>query len=306
VKTKIKGLVGLSAFLCAATLGGFFPTDAHALGCSSFFASGPMVCGDSEVAGNSLGPFVVTADPVLTEQSGGPVLVGAVGSGTGGIAATATASGSFGEAHVSASADNGQFNTPAGFGFAAQASGNSIIGVVDGFSITGAALDVRITSSIDGIFTGQQTVGGITFPASGSAGISFVLFQAHNTIPPLSADVGVDSTGPSASFSNDILLQPGDYLFLWTMVASARSVAGVTSVIPSQTADASNTGLLFFDVLTPNASLTFLSGHDYSSSAAVPSATPLPAALPLFATGLGALGLLGWRRKRKFNLAPAS
>ncbi len=29
------------------------------------------------------------------------------------------------------------------------------------------------------------------------------------------------------------------------------------------------------------------------------SATPLPAALPLFATGLGALGLLSWRRKRK-------
>ena len=27
--------------------------------------------------------------------------------------------------------------------------------------------------------------------------------------------------------------------------------------------------------------------------------TPLPAALPLFATGLGALGALGWRRKRK-------
>jgi hypothetical protein len=30
-----------------------------------------------------------------------------------------------------------------------------------------------------------------------------------------------------------------------------------------------------------------------------PSPTPLPAALPLFATGLGALGLLGWRRKKK-------
>lgn len=29
------------------------------------------------------------------------------------------------------------------------------------------------------------------------------------------------------------------------------------------------------------------------------AATPLPAALPLFATGLGALGLLGWRGKRK-------
>ena len=29
------------------------------------------------------------------------------------------------------------------------------------------------------------------------------------------------------------------------------------------------------------------------------SSTPLPAALPLFATNLGGLGLLGWRRKRK-------
>jgi hypothetical protein len=29
------------------------------------------------------------------------------------------------------------------------------------------------------------------------------------------------------------------------------------------------------------------------------TATPLPAALPLFATSLGALGLLGWRRKRR-------
>lgn len=31
--------------------------------------------------------------------------------------------------------------------------------------------------------------------------------------------------------------------------------------------------------------------------------TPLPAALPLFASGFGALGLLGWRRKRKAILA---
>jgi phospholipase/lecithinase/hemolysin len=31
--------------------------------------------------------------------------------------------------------------------------------------------------------------------------------------------------------------------------------------------------------------------------------TPLPATLPLFATGLGALGLLGWRRKRKAQAA---
>jgi hypothetical protein len=33
------------------------------------------------------------------------------------------------------------------------------------------------------------------------------------------------------------------------------------------------------------------------------SATPLPAALPLFASGLAAAGLIGWRRKRKAALA---
>jgi hypothetical protein len=35
------------------------------------------------------------------------------------------------------------------------------------------------------------------------------------------------------------------------------------------------------------------------------SPTPLPAALPLFATGLGAMGLFGWRRKRKAQAVAA-
>ena len=45
-------------------------------------------------------------------------------------------------------------------------------------------------------------------------------------------------------------------------------------------------GLLNIDSAGPNATFTAV-------------VTPLPAALPLFATGIGALGLLGWRRKRK-------
>jgi hypothetical protein len=37
----------------------------------------------------------------------------------------------------------------------------------------------------------------------------------------------------------------------------------------------------------------------------IEATTPLPAALPLFASGLGALGLLGWRRKKKAAAIPA-
>jgi hypothetical protein len=36
------------------------------------------------------------------------------------------------------------------------------------------------------------------------------------------------------------------------------------------------------------------------------TATPVPAALPLFASGLGAMGLFGWRRKRKNAAAIAA
>jgi hypothetical protein len=50
---------------------------------------------------------------------------------------------------------------------------------------------------------------------------------------------------------------------------------------------------VFFDGTTP----TGFAGAWLTSFS--PNPTPLPAALPLFATGLGALGLLGWRRKRK-------
>jgi len=42
----------------------------------------------------------------------------------------------------------------------------------------------------------------------------------------------------------------------------------------------------------------------FADGAASPvNATPLPAALPLFASGIGALGLFGWRRRRKAALA---
>jgi hypothetical protein len=43
----------------------------------------------------------------------------------------------------------------------------------------------------------------------------------------------------------------------------------------------------------------FLASTGHTDETILPVATPLPATLPLFATGIGGLGLLGWRRKWK-------
>ena len=43
----------------------------------------------------------------------------------------------------------------------------------------------------------------------------------------------------------------------------------------------------------------FVATNEAVTFSDTPFTTPIPAALPLFAGGLGAMGLLGWRRKRK-------
>jgi hypothetical protein len=43
----------------------------------------------------------------------------------------------------------------------------------------------------------------------------------------------------------------------------------------------------------------------YFAEASIPNAVPIPAALPLFATGLGAIGFLGWRSRRRAARAAA-
>jgi hypothetical protein len=56
--------------------------------------------------------------------------------------------------------------------------------------------------------------------------------------------------------------------------------------------------------LTPGTYIwTWGSGADQSFTLEIIGQTPLPAALPLFASGLAGLGLLGWHRKRKAQVA---
>lgn len=52
--------------------------------------------------------------------------------------------------------------------------------------------------------------------------------------------------------------------------------------------------------------LTNLAAHNHSSDGTSTPEVPLAGALPLFASGLGALWLVAWRRKKKAALAEAS
>ncbi len=65
-----------------------------------------------------------------------------------------------------------------------------------------------------------------------------------------------------------------------------------------------NGGLTTFSRLSTNGDTTDTGGNGidllvYAGNGVPVAATPLPAALPMFLSGLGGLGLFGWRRKRK-------
>ena len=78
---------------------------------------------------------------------------------------------------------------------------------------------------------------------------------------------------------------------------SGAILASMTTTVWNETVAFSNVGQIARINLT---TLTDATGFDdINFETVAPVTTPLPAALPLFASGLGALGLLGWRRKRK-------
>lgn len=64
--------------------------------------------------------------------------------------------------------------------------------------------------------------------------------------------------------------------------------------------------LLVRSIVNGDTSLQAIALDNLNVQLSAPNAVPLPAALPLFATGVGALGLLGWRRKRKNAAAIAA
>jgi uncharacterized protein (TIGR03118 family) len=124
----------------------------------------------------------------------------------------------------------------------------------------------------------------------------------------LAAPWGV-ALAPSSfgQFGGDLLV--GNFSFSNSFISAFNPVTGVFEGLIPIDAGSGNTAGGLWDLMfgtgstnggDPN-TLYFTDGIDGETHGLFGAieVTPIPATLPLFATGLGAMGLLGWRRKRK-------
>ena len=150
---------------------------------------------------------------------------------------------------------------------------------VDVAPSSGISVMGTLTTSVLGtLSTGDITAWNLVIKnASGS----FTLTNANST----DTVSGNDLVATSSVLTFDFPSTSGGFF--------AISTPGVTDAFQLLDAGLSSAGLLSVTV-----SGSTMSGDAFTSNT-IGTATPLPVALPLFATGLGAIGLLGWRRKRK-------
>jgi hypothetical protein len=167
----------------------------------------------------------------------------------------------------------------------ATGSGNiDLTGLTSPQSFTFAAVIEASTGLID-LSTGAADLfnGTISGPTNFGPGIGGSLTFASTSSGPI---VGFDAED-AAIFNRDLRI-PSGYVSDSALSTSTDTFASATLASLG---------------LTPGTyQWTWGTGADQSFTVQIVgtvSSVPLPAALPLFATGLAGLGLLGWRRKRK-------
>src|SRR5262249_13260375 len=140
----------------------------------------------------------------------------------------------------------------------------TVIGRIDGLTDTGAsaATGVFITSSpplLGYPLSASDNI--LSQPSVSITSNSFTVTSGVLTAMDFRVGFPIPNTTPAETFLLSLILNPGSFF------------------VANRISDAVD--------------------HKVESLSATFSPVPLPAALPLFATGLGALGLLAWRRKRR-------
>jgi hypothetical protein len=197
--------------------------------------------------------------------------------------------------------------------------GTALAAVVDPFVVTiqQVGSNVEATSNANGGFNfstmtlvtqSRAGAGGNVFPSAGaiqfsSPGDFVVNYEGLKNSGPASFGSGgfTDANSPNGPvpFVGFAVSMNGPFVELFVPQGYTSDTA-----LPSEQDIFSNTTLAMLGI-TPGKNTWIWGGGEFADESftidviAPTTTTPLPATLPLFATGLGALGLLGWRRKRK-------
>jgi hypothetical protein len=133
-------------------------------------------------------------------------------------------------------------------------------------------------------------------------------YFALTSIGPFQDTVGwtASSTPTANTFSSTIDWGDGTSASVFNTNLNLTTFGTASFIVQHTYAVDGTYGVTFTDVVTGTVGGNASTQTFVTTESVAITPTPLPAALPLFATGLGALGLLGWRRKRKNAAAIAA
>jgi hypothetical protein len=172
------------------------------------------------------------------------------------------------------------------------------------FTGTGTLVNTSITAGTGGVAlfgsdVGTYTLGAVSFTAGPNVAEQYAAGANSESFSYVGADGDTLAGTMHWSFIQDNTNNPK---FFGTMTVNSRS--GDAAFVAAWALSAIGPIDFITTGIPGGGTLDQLVAGSHTatvgiSAGEVVSTVPLPAALPLFASGLGALGLLGWRRKRK-------